>query len=313
MKITKDIIKETIKIGSVNNSDSVLDIAFGVDENFLKPAGIVISSILKCNNVNLLRFHIFVNEINKNEVNRYKKINGKADVTVHVFDDGIFKDMQERENLPKSMYYRLVAPHIISELSDKVLYLDADTLCLNKIDELINFRFDNNVACVINHKSIDISSLNGIDIKNEDFYFNSGVMLINIPVWIRNCVLNDFLSLIGKKKYNYPDQDVLNVILEGKVSYIDGKFNRFMEDVTAGDDTVFVHFTGAPKPWQAWYEKGDIYDSFYNSSPWSGIPYDLPITSRQMRIYSKKLKKQKKIVAGYYWFFKYLFNKILKK
>ncbi|CDG20466.1 putative Lipopolysaccharide 1, 3-galactosyltransferase [Xenorhabdus poinarii G6] len=306
------IVHDVINIGSSNKEEPMLHIAFGVDEKFLRPAGVVISSILKTNSNKKLKFHIFINEISDDSIERLKNID--ANITIHIFNDSRFKGLQEKENLPISMYYRIIVPYILHSVTDKVLYLDADLLCVGKLDELMNHKFKNNeISCVVNHKSLDVDNVNYIGIKDKTHYFNSGVMLINTIAWVENDIFKEFSTLIKIRDFKYPDQDVLNIILEGKVKYLNQIYNNFMEDVNVGDETVFIHFTGTPKPWQLWYEKSDIYDVFYSDSPWHDVPYDIPRTARQMRIYAKKLSKQGKLLSGYIWKLKYLIYKITEK
>ncbi|MEM7993182.1 glycosyltransferase family 8 protein [Morganella morganii] len=306
------IVKNRIDIDSHADGEPLLHIAFGVDENFIRPASIVILSILKANKNKKLKFHVFISKISNNSVRKLSEL--CADISIHVFDDARFKEMQERENLPISMYYRIIVPYILKDETEKVLYLDADLLCVCNIDDLINYTFKyDKLACVVNHKTIDEDNVNSLELKDKTHYFNSGVMLINTLPWVNVDILSLFSCKISSRDFKYPDQDVLNIILENRVVYISQVFNNFMEDVKSGDETVFIHFTGSPKPWQMWYEKSNIYDAFYNDSPWSDIAYDSPKTSRQMRIYSKKLSKAGMLKLSIYWKIKYFINKLSGK
>ncbi|VFS61474.1 Lipopolysaccharide 1,2-glucosyltransferase [Kluyvera cryocrescens] len=60
-------------------------------------------------------------------------------------------------------------------------------------------------------------------------YFNSGVLLLNIPAWASEHVSGKAMSLLSDKnvtrKLSFMDQDILNIILSGKVTFIDGKYN----------------------------------------------------------------------------------------
>ncbi len=60
-------------------------------------------------------------------------------------------------------------------------------------------------------------------------YFNSGVLLINTLAWAQESVSAKAMSMLADKavvsRLTYMDQDILNLILSGKVKFIDAKYN----------------------------------------------------------------------------------------
>lgn len=64
----------------------------------------------------------------------------------------------------------------------------------------------------------------GIEFIN---YFNAGVMFINTSEWKKNNITQKALEMINSGKvYRYADQDVLNILLNGRVHYLDKKYNN---------------------------------------------------------------------------------------
>ncbi|MGC6761959.1 glycosyltransferase, partial [Escherichia coli] len=62
-------------------------------------------------------------------------------------------------------------------------------------------------------------------------------------------------------KITHLDQDVLNVLLNGKVKFISEKYNtrysinyelKDKVDNPVNDDTVVIHYVGPTKPWHEW-------------------------------------------------------------
>ncbi|EPG8952730.1 glycosyltransferase family 8 protein, partial [Proteus mirabilis] len=139
------------------------------------------------------------------------------------------------------------------------------------------------------------------------------VMLINTEEWKLNKILEKFLIKINESNYKYPDQDVLNILLENKILYLDGKYNRFIENVRKNDNTTLIHYTGTPKPWKAWYNNDDFFYRCFIISPWKEESLELPETYKQAKIYSTKLFKDNKFINAIYWRVIYCYWKIIGK
>ncbi|HEK0447923.1 TPA: hypothetical protein SMO97_001102 [Proteus mirabilis] len=297
---------------SFDGKSKNFNIAYSVDNNFIKYAIISIISIIK-NDKEKYHFHIFYSNISDDNLDKIKKLEleGCA-LTLYKINVNIFKNMQVKENLPISMYFRLIIPQVLHPFINKVLYLDADIICINKLSDIFSYNLKNKIAGVINHAYIDpyVSSLS---LNNTEYYFNSGVMLINTEEWKSNKILEKFLIKIDESNYKYPDQDVLNILLENKILYLDGKYNRFIENVRKNDNTTLIHYTGTPKPWKAWYNNDDFFYRYFIISPWKEESLELPETYKQAKIYSTKLFKDNKFINAMYWRVIYCYWKIIGK
>lgn len=297
---------------SFDGKSKNFNIAYSVDNNFIKYAIISIISIIK-NDKEKYHFHIFYSNISDDNLDKIKKLelDGCA-LTLYKINVNIFKNMQVKENLPISMYFRLIIPQVLHPFINKVLYLDADIICINKLSDIFSYNLKNKIAGVINHAYIDpyVSSLS---LNNTEYYFNSGVMLINTEEWKSNKILEKFLIKINESNYKYPDQDVLNILLENKILYLDGKYNRFIENVRKNDNTTLIHYTGTPKPWKAWYNNDDFFYRYFIISPWKEESLELPETYKQAKIYSTKLFKDNKFINAMYWRVIYCYWKIIGK
>ncbi len=297
---------------SFDGKSKNFNIAYSVDNNFIKYAIISIISIIK-NDKEKYHFHIFYSNISDDNLDKIKKLEleGRA-LTLYKINVNIFKNMQVKENLPISMYFRLIIPQVLHPFINKVLYLDADIICINKLSDIFSYNLKNKIAGVINHAYIDpyVSSLS---LNNTEYYFNSGVMLINTEEWKSNKILEKFLIKINESNYKYPDQDVLNILLENKILYLDGKYNRFIENVRKNDNTTLIHYTGTPKPWKAWYNNDDFFYRYFIISPWKEESLELPETYKQAKIYSTKLFKDNKFINAIYWRVIYCYWKIIGK
>lgn len=309
-----EIIKDKVTFGNTSlKPDSALCVAFGVDSIFIKASVVSMLSFIENNDGVFFDFNIITSSIDSKDINFINELTfDNYAITIHIINEHFFDGYQEKENLPISMYYRLLIPYILHIHTDRVLYVDADTLCLGSIVNLFTIDMKGNIIAAVK----DSGSASN-DAKKENIcstgYFNSGVMLINTKSWVSEDVLKIFNEKIFSRDYKYPDQDVLNIILSDRVYYLNDCYNTFFSDGKLDlTNVVIVHFVGSPKPWHSWCENNKLYLSYYNKSPWGNHGLELPHNYKQCKYYSVKLKKQKKYISSTYWFFIYLLKKIMK-
>ncbi len=145
------------------------------------------------------------------------------------------------------IYFRLFAPWILTAY-DKILYFDCDLIFNADIANLYQIDIGNNFLGVVRdlgmilHKNNERSGipktyysefLNDIDIHN---YFNSGVLIMNLDKFRKELVLTDIMSLIEGKKWQFPDQDVLNVLCAEQTYMLPMGWNTIPEN--SGDRTL---------------------------------------------------------------------------
>ena len=114
-----------------------------------------------------------------------------------------------------------------------------------------------------------------------------------------------------------PDQDALNVVLDGKVKFLDSRWNYFydmghqLEEIPA--DTVFLHYFGAIKPWEVicHHPMQKHYQKYERMSPWVDSPPLAPITASKMERYARELWQQGEFRQALSWYGRYAVEKFL--
>ena len=154
-------------------------------------------------------------------------------------------------------------PEIVS--ADKVLYLDCDIIVRDSLSELFATDLTDLACGVVEDQCGDDIRLHN-PIRMFSKYFNSGVLLMNLDYWRNNHVADKLVLWIENfdGRLMCPDQDALNVVLEGKVKFLDYKYNYqqgFYGDLMwlradkwpaikeARENPVVVHYTSGEKPW----------------------------------------------------------------
>lgn len=313
------ILKSTVKVNaelmnSVSESKSI-HVGFGVDHNFVRPMGVAITSLAMNNTNTSFVFHVFISSITDDDKVRLGQLedhHGNIRIIFYEVNQEALKMLPVNSYFPIAVYYRLVIPLVLSQFK-RILYLDGDVLCLGRLDGLYDIDMGDTIAAVVpdlpefSKKRISEFSL------KHGVYFNSGVMLINIPKWNTANVSEEAVKVLleSPDRYFFLDQDALNIVLDGKIITLLSAYNLIIigqKSPVIPPDTIFLHCAGTPKPWQlaCMDITQPLFLKYLDRSPWSQTPLILPKNYREARLYSKKLFSRKRIIDGCCWFFRYL-------
>jgi len=163
-------------------------------------------------------------------------------------------------------WYRVFLPELLSQ-QPRVLYLDADTIIVDRLDNLWRTALDDQpVAAVANplYPTMDRSFLTPLGIETAG-YFNSGVLLFNLDVWRQENLTDRVLDAgasLGRQEW--PDQNALNLVLRDRWVRLAPRWNTQntvfdlparrlpftrAEVVAARKRPAVLHFIGPYKPW----------------------------------------------------------------
>ncbi|MCC9816351.1 glycosyltransferase family 8 protein, partial [Streptococcus agalactiae] len=129
----------------------------------------------------------------------------------------VFAQAPTTDRYPDTIYYRLLAHKFLPETLDRILYLDADMLCLNDFSSLYDMELGDQLYAAASHNTDGkfLDYVNKLRLKNvelESSYFNTGVLLMNLPA-IRKVVhqqtILDYI-MQNRGRLILPDQDILN-------------------------------------------------------------------------------------------------------
>ena len=156
----------------------------------------------------------------------------------------------------KMSYIRCYFSKLIDE--DKILYLDADSIVIDNIQELWELDLEDNVVAGV-YETGEWDKHLGIEGVN-DTYINSGVLIMDLKK-IREQKLDDkMIELLNNNKYWYPDQDVLNTVCKDKIKHISNIYNS-TETTGMVDNAKIIHYIRERKGWlissprsEVWYK-----------------------------------------------------------
>jgi UDP-glucose:(glucosyl)LPS alpha-1,3-glucosyltransferase len=313
----------------MDNKNNVINIAYCTDANYLEYVAVSIMSVIMNNPGQNLSFFVFVYDVTEEEINKLRLTSDK----IQVFN--IEKEEIEKYNndfaikhLNRSTYMRLAVPRLLKDKVERFIYLDADTLCFDKLDD-INQIDISNVICAVSHDSLDTH-----DVKNAkrlglstNHYFNAGFLYINIANWIKFDIENKANTVLFEqgKSLPYFDQDALNIAMDGNVTFIDNRwnflfnwFNDQQKDNFFNQKDILpriIHFTGGRKPWYKEHTglSQQLYLFYHHFTPWRNTEmrsYAPRMRPTDYRVYSRQEAKRGNYCASIKWYVKYLKTKL---
>lgn len=134
---------------------------------------------------------------------------------------------------PPSMMARLSIPRLLHGDAD-VLYVDADVVFLRCPTTLPRATGARPVYAVQDMCMADFGSPGGLCERRGGLdprlpYFNSGVMLMDLPAWRHHDWSRSAVELVrdADPPFTYPDQDALNIVLREHWTALDQRWNVF--------------------------------------------------------------------------------------
>ena len=322
-----NLVEKKYIYGKKDIEKNYFHIVFGIDDDFVRPLGVLMTSIIENNKNENIEFHIISKYISKENRRIIKQfaIENDININIYIIDETIFNDLPTTSYITKAMYNRFLIPLILKDVTDRVLYIDADIVCLNSIENLKKINIDNKIIAVIEESNDYVVKKRVKDLSlTSKKYFNSGVLYININNWINRDINNKLINYAKSvKDLIFPDQDILNVILEKDCLYIDQKYNytfdvryksnRYIYNLP--QNIVFLHYVGKFKPWQKWcmHPAKKFFEKYANISLWKNVPLDEPKTYKQMKYMGKSYAIYNKKLESIYWYLKYAIYKIKSK
>ncbi|MEM2538329.1 MAG: glycosyltransferase family 8 protein [Candidatus Methanomethylicia archaeon] len=258
-----------------------LDVVFTIDENYIQHFCVACTSLLE-NNKNIGRIFVVhdINQSNKKLIKAIKYLEEKYNATIKMLtlDSKVLENFKITHHISKATYFRLLLSEILPNDVDSVMFLDSDIVVVGSLDYILELDFlrEDNIYMTYHDGSNDTSHLTNYEYyiyavdhgySNNDLarlkklgfkghkYFNAGIMYINLKKWRDDNIAEVLMD--NAQKYNehlvWWDQDVLNLVFDGKWGELDYSFNAFgLEEKNERQNYKnykIIHYTGSSKPW----------------------------------------------------------------
>lgn len=249
-----------------------IPIVSAADENYAPYLSVMMMSLLEnlANDVEVT-FYIIDDHISADSKEKLNQVvsNQPATISYLEVDSDLYADVLESDHITQTAYYRISLPDLLADKHyEKVLYIDCDVLVQADISELYDTDIgDNVIGAVIDPGQALV--LGRLGVETEDYYFNSGLMLIDLDNWRKANITEKTLTFLQEEdeKIIYHDQDALNAIVYEKWFPLHPKWNlqtsllferhqppteqyaKWYKE--AIQKPSIIHFTGHDKPWNS--------------------------------------------------------------
>ncbi|MCX2716886.1 glycosyltransferase family 8 protein [Helicobacter sp. MIT 21-1697] len=275
-------------------------------------------------------FHILSNALSQECQDKLQTLQKQLSLTypceihIHFVDESAFVGVpkwgfEKEQNY--CAYYRLILSQYIPQDVAKCLYLDVDMLVLCDVRELFAIDLGECIAGVneaypanniLRDESFILESTSahkdsvGFDIGKAHipYYFCSGLMLLNMPLYRANNIESQCLAFLKAYVPLCADQDALNVALNGKIKILPPEYglamhflchldnNKLSQDYTKDyfeilPLTKIAHYNACAKPWKSPKEHITSHNKLVFFHPyykqWWDIALQTPLFAQELK------------------------------
>lgn len=268
----------------------ITPLAIAFTPNYIVPAATMLKSLLDASTGSFRVICLLTEEIPSEMLQMLTRL-GQGRLTFDCISlkgrlDGYYTDARYSE----AASFRLLLPELLPEY-DKILYLDCDVIIRQDMGALYRDTDvrDNYLAAIyeapIEGQAERIKALG----CTPGQYFNSGVLLMNLRQMREESVSERLLKACEKEYMEFPDQDALNQVCQGRVLPMSPVYNSirtfFLPQYKKDFCIIYseelwkqvqqkgnIHYTGG-KPW-------NIFSVMFGA--WWEVYYTLPEEIREL-------------------------------
>ena len=276
-------------------------IIMATNDHYCKFASATLISLMEhanpSNNYDVLVFSN--NTLDSSKKLLQESVENYSNISIRFIDPTSLVDgfnLNERSNITVETFYRLLIPEL--KHYDKVIYLDSDMIILEDVAKLLNIDIEDNYfggvidvshAATINHKYFDSKEYySSFGVKNLYTFINAGVLIVNSKKLRENYSSEYLLFFAQQNAFRFQDQDLINVLFEGKIKHLDFRWNLYADGVEsprgqvnkvapaeiyngwkeASKNPFIIHYAGNEKPWvYPDYEFAEVFWKYFAKSP----------------------------------------------
>ena len=182
---------------------------------------------------------------------------------------------------------------------NRVFYIDGDTIVADSLRYMEELDLGDCLAAMAMEPSVGMNIKQGIDFKEDEPYYNAGVLVFDLNTWRKEDIERRMLEYYRDKggKLFACDQDILNGVLKGRIKLLPPRYNYFTNYkyfrygalvkktsaygeidkrtfCEAKKTPAIIHYLGDERPWKRGnlnpYRR--VYKKYLNRTGWAGTP-----------------------------------------
>lgn len=239
-----------------------LSISFCISDNYAQHLAVVIVSILLNNPDCDFVFHVVHHSVLPGTEKRLQKLEQmypRHRIVFHVVDEEAFAQFPlpaTLSHVTREMYYRYLLPEILRD-ERRTIYSDVDVLCrAGGIRALWNMDLGGRAMGAVQKQSGNsrdyLDHLVRLGMQRDSPSYFSGLLLMDLEKLRAEQFAAACMRTTAEKAdvLVFPDMDVINVVMEGRMAEIDPLWNMTSRYSFFRRDVKIWHFVGqTQKPW----------------------------------------------------------------
>lgn len=264
--------------GQANGPRKPMNVAIATNRKYVPVSLVTLYSLFYNNPESAIHVYILNCELTDEDAESFAQLahawNQKISL-LSITDMSLFDGLPTTDAWSREAYFRLLMPNMLPSEIDRILYLDVDTIVNKSIREFYDTDFADMdfVVCediMLNRVYKKYYHEHFEETTGKEFtYFNSGVMLWNLPQIRQNYTFDIYRQKLLKylPVLQCMDQDILNVVHCQKTLTADWrKYNLLIPTAIQNQFTCedvrnvshIIHYLG-PKPWNPDVEFHELY------------------------------------------------------
>ena len=265
--------------------ENIYHIGFGVDANYAKYAGVLMTNIVLTHLGQPICFHIVCDglyEEDKKKFENFSLLYGNVKIILYDAVKNLNKlnpiSSNAAPRLHRAVLLRILLPSLVSEEIKRIIYMDVDMLCLKQLDELWTRDMKGNIIAAAMQRP-DKKKSESLNLSKNKL-LAAGLMLIDVVAWKKNDITKKVFKCFQKysERFLAIEEDALNMVIDGEFLEIGDRFNFCIEvnnplRCIINKDVIVLHFFQESKPWTKGCipEIHKLYWKFVNLSLWHDV------------------------------------------
>ncbi|MBR2731429.1 MAG: glycosyltransferase family 8 protein [Clostridia bacterium] len=267
-----------------------MNILVTLDSNYVSPLCVMLRSLVRTTRGRRFEIYVIHSSLTQADLDRMTQALDGAQAALHpiVAPAALFEGVPVLDRLSRETYYRLLLGELLPETVHRVLYLDPDIVINRDLSALYDLDLCGKTVAAAPHLFgiLERVNLRRLGIPRGRRYVNAGVLLFDLDRWRAAVTAERLFSYINAnvKKLLLADQDVLNVLMQDQLLYVDERLynldektyriyhcfggHRRIDLPWVRAHAVVIHYNGKHKPWRERPYRGKLGEFFeaYQSS-----------------------------------------------
>ena len=224
----------------------ILNVLYQTDDNYAAIAGVSMTSLFRTNqHMDEIHIYLLDSGISEENLEKFRQLCDEYGRDLEIIDTAPLTEKIKSYGVGtfRNVYTVYLTMFVMNDLNlkgNRIFKLDADTIVKGPLDELLELDMHGaylaaTYDCTLNaYKEM-------VGLTPDDRYYNAGIILFDQDAWIDNRCQDQLVDHIHKcrTRYYLCEQDLMNVVFQGKIAYLPVKYNLNSGFYIFGAETSF--------------------------------------------------------------------------